>query len=212
MLDHYIGPSEDGSRPGVFFVSTRPGRPLYGLASTVYHESTPGHHFQIALEQDASDRPMIRRFSADLVGGAFAEGWGLYAERLADEMGLFEDDAERLGMLELQALRAARLVIDTGIHAFEWSRDQSIAELERAWADSRADAETEIDRYIALPGQALAYTLGQMEIVRWRREAAERSGDSFSLSGFHDRLLEIGSLPLPAIGRELAMAEDAGRA
>ncbi len=212
VLDHYIGPSEDGSRPGVFFVSTRPGRPLYGLASTVYHESTPGHHFQIALEQDASDRPMIRRFSADLVGGAFAEGWGLYAERLADEMGLFEDDAERLGMLELQALRAARLVIDTGIHAFEWSRDQSIAELERAWADSRADAETEIDRYIALPGQALAYTLGQMEIVRWRREAAERSGDSFSLSGFHDRLLEIGSLPLPAIGRELAMAEDAGRA
>jgi len=198
--------SEDGSRPGTFHVSTRPGRALYRLATTTYHESSPGHHLQVELEQQAAERPLIRRFTASLVGGAFCEGWGLYAERLADEMELFADDYERLGMLELQALRAARLVVDTGIHVFGWEREQAIATLEEAWADNRAEAEIEIDRYIAMPGQALSYTLGMLEILRWRRAAAEQGGPAFSLVAFHDQLLNLGSLPLPAIERELSAA------
>ena len=206
VLDHYVGASLDGSRPGTFYLSTRPGRSLYRLATTVYHESSPGHHLQTGLAQETTDRPMIRRFSGDLVAGAFAEGWGLYAERLADEMGLFENDMERLGMLELQALRAARLVIDTGIHAQHWTRDRAITELEDAWADNRADAETEIDRYIAMPGQATCYALGQLEIRRWRHAAEERSNTTFSLANFHDALLDLGSLPLPAMEREVAAA------
>jgi uncharacterized protein (DUF885 family) len=209
ILDYYVQPTADGSRRGTFYVSTRPGRALYRLATTVYHESSPGHHLQLALEQEADDRPLIRRFSADLVGGAFAEGWGLYAERLADEMGLFADDYERLGMLELQALRAARLVIDTGIHALGWDRERAITALEEAWADNREEAEIEIDRYIALPGQALCYTLGQLEILGWRAAGAEREGTDFSVIAFHDRLLELGSLPLTAIGRELSGATSA---
>jgi uncharacterized protein (DUF885 family) len=203
ILDYYIQAPADGSRPGTFYVSARPGRSLYQLASTAFHESSPGHHLQIALEQEAVERPMVLRFAADLVGGAFWEGWGLYAERLADEMGLFADDLERLGMLELQALRAARLVIDTGIHALGWSRERAIDFLEDAWADNRDDAQIEIDRYIALPGQALCYTLGQREIHRWRLAAAEVADPGFSLPDFHDRLLALGSLPLPTIDREL---------
>jgi uncharacterized protein (DUF885 family) len=203
ILDYYIPSTSDGSRPGTFYVSTRPGRSLYRLATTVYHESSPGHHLQVALEQEAADRPPIRRFTADLVGGAFAEGWGLYAERLSDELGLFADDDERLGMLELQALRAARLVVDTGIHALGWDRERAIGVLEEAWADDRAEAEIEIDRYIALPGQALCYTLGQLEIRRWRDEATAGNDGREALRTFHDRLLELGSLPLPALEREL---------
>jgi uncharacterized protein (DUF885 family) len=209
ILDYYIQPTADGARPGTFYVSTRPGRALYRLATTVYHESSPGHHLQVALEQEADDRPLIRRFSADLVGGAFAEGWGLYAERLADEMGLFVDDYERLGMLELQALRAVRLVIDTGIHAMGWDRERAITTLEEAWADNREEAEIEIDRYIALPGQALCYALGQLEILGWRTAAAEREGAAFSVIAFHDQLLELGSLPLPALERELSVRPSA---
>jgi len=209
VLDHYIQPTEDGSRPGTYYVSTRPGRSLYRLATTVFHESSPGHHLQVTLEQEAVDRPRILRNTADLVGGGFCEGWGLYAERLADDMGLFDDEYERMGMLELQALRAARLVVDTGIHALGWDRERAIAVLEEAWADNRADAEIEVDRYIALPGQALCYTLGQREIFRWRNEASERLGAAFDLKSFHDRLLEIGSLPLPSIERELVSSSSA---
>lgn len=209
VLDHYVQPTEDGSRPGTFYVSTRPGRSLYRLATTAFHESSPGHHLQITLEQEPVDRPRLLRNTADLVGGGFCEGWGLYAERLADDMGLFDDEYERMGMLELQSLRAARLVVDTGIHALGWDRERAIAVLEEAWADNREEAEIEIDRYIALPGQALCYTLGQLEILRWRNEASERLGPGFDLMTFHDRLLEIGSLPLPAIERELGASSNA---
>jgi uncharacterized protein (DUF885 family) len=138
-----------------------------------------------------------------MAGSAFAEGWGLYSERLADEMGLFADDAERLGMLDMQGMRAARLVVDTGIHAFGWSRERAIDLLVEAGV-SQVDAVIETDRYIALPGQALAYKIGQFEIERQRASAAERDGAAFSLSAFHDRLLSLGSLPLSALQRELA--------
>jgi len=200
----YQPPSEDGSRPGIYYVNgfELESRPRYHLATTTYHEANPGHHFQIAIEQEMGDRPSIKRFGGLLAGAAFAEGWGLYSERLADEMGLFMDDAERLGMLDAQAHRAARLIVDTGIHEFGWSRERAIAQLEEA-AVPHVDAVIETDRYITLPGQALAYKIGQFEIERLRSEAAKAESDAFSLSAFHDRLLALGSLPLRALRREL---------
>ena len=172
------------------------------MASLTYHEANPGHHFQISLEQQMTDRPALRRFGGILAGSAFCEGWGLYSERLADEMGLYVDDWERLGMLEAQGLRAGRLVTDTGIHAFGWTRERAVTTLEGIGVPS-VDAEIEIDRYISLPGQALAYMIGMIEIDRARASAAERGGSAFSLRDFHDRVLALGQLPLPAFRREM---------
>jgi uncharacterized protein (DUF885 family) len=201
----YQAPTADNTRPGIYYVNTSDlaERPLHHLATTSYHEANPGHHFQVSIEQEIEGRPALRRFAGILAGSAFIEGWGLYSERLADEMDLFVDEYERLGMLDAQGWRAARLVVDTGIHAFGWDRDQAIARLEEAGVP-HLDAVVETDRYIALPGQALAYKLGHLEIERWREEAAEREGTAFDLKGFHDRLLALGSLPLPALNRELA--------
>jgi uncharacterized protein (DUF885 family) len=201
----YQPPSADGTRKGVYYVNggDLERKPLHHLATTTYHEANPGHHFQIALEQEMGERPALRRFGGLMAGSAFAEGWGLYSERLADEMELFEDEAEHLGMLEMQGMRAARLVVDTGIHAFGWSRERAIELLESAGV-ARVDAVIETDRYITLPGQALTYKIGQFEIEQQRAAAAERDGDAFSLPGFHDRLLSLGSLPLSALRRELA--------
>jgi uncharacterized protein (DUF885 family) len=200
----YQPPSEDGSRPGVYYVNAYdlPTRPLHHMATTTYHEANPGHHFQIAIEQEIGDRPALRRFGGLMAGSAFCEGWGLYSERLADEMGLFLDDVERLGMLDAQAHRAARLIVDTGIHAFGWTREAAIAKLEEAGVP-HTDAVIETDRYITLPGQALTYKIGQFEIEHQRAEAAKRDGAAFSLSDFHDRLLGLGSIPLSALRREL---------
>jgi uncharacterized protein (DUF885 family) len=206
----YQPASEDGSRPGIYYVNgfELRDRPRHHLATTTYHEANPGHHFQIAIEQEMGDRPALRRFGGLMAGSAFAEGWGLYSERLADEMGLFADEGERLGMLDAQAHRAARLIVDTGIHALGWTRDRAIAQLEEAGVP-HTDAVIETDRYITIPGQALAYKIGQFEIERHREEAAERRGEPFSLSEFHDRLLALGSLPLPALRRELSRHVDA---
>jgi len=167
-----------------------------------YHEANPGHHFQISIDMEFSDRPRLRRFGGIEAGSAFAEGWGLYSERLAGEMGLYQDDYERLGMLDAQGWRANRLIVDTGIHALGWDREQSIDQVVQA-GPPRAAAEIEVDRYISWPGQALAYKVGQIEIERWRAEAAQRSGSAFSLKDFHDRLMALGSLPLPSLEREL---------
>jgi uncharacterized protein (DUF885 family) len=201
----YQPPSADGSRKGVYYVNAGDleGKPLHHLATTTYHEASPGHHFQITLEQEMGDRPDLRRFGGLLAGSAFAEGWGLYSERLADEMGLFEDEGERLGMLDMQGMRAVRLVVDTGIHALGWSRERSIETLESAGV-AHTDAVIETDRYITLPGQALSYKIGQFEIEQQRADAAKRAGGDFSVSDFHDRLLSLGSLPLSALRRELA--------
>jgi uncharacterized protein (DUF885 family) len=202
VLDHYVPPTADGSRPGVYYVNTIPGRPLHRLASTTYHEANPGHHLQIALELEAEDRTKIRRFGNELVASAFVEGWGLYSERLADEIGLFENDYERLGMLELQALRAMRLVVDTGIHAFGWSRERAREEMGRTGM-AADEIDIEIDRYAALPAQALTYKVGQRAIEQLRERAGERDGDLFSLKSFHDRLMALGSLPLDALEAEM---------
>ncbi len=196
--------TEDGSRPGVYYVNgfELESKPRHHLASTTYHEANPGHHFQTRLEEEMEGRPPLRRFGGFLAGSSFTEGWGLYSERLADEMGLYQDEAERLGMLDLQGMRAARLVVDTGIHALGWTRERSIATLEGAGV-SASDAAVETDRYITLPGQALSYKIGQFEIERQRAAAAEREGSAFSVAAFHDRLLALGSLPLAALRREL---------
>jgi uncharacterized protein (DUF885 family) len=200
----YFPPSGDGSRQGIYYINTGdlPERPLHQLASITYHEANPGHHFQISIEQEFADRPSLRRFGGILAGSAFAEGWGLYCERLADEMGLYVDDYERLGMLEAQGWRAVRLIVDTGIHALGWDRERAIEQMVEAGPPRQA-AEIEIDRYIAWPGQALAYMIGQLEIQRWRSEAERHRGAKFSLPDFHDRLLSVGALPLPAVQSEL---------
>jgi uncharacterized protein (DUF885 family) len=200
----YYPPAPDGSRNGIYFVNTyQPeNRPLHRLATTTYHEAVPGHHFQIALEAELEELPDFRRFGARLVGAAYPEGWGLYSERLADEMGLFETPWERLGMLDAQAWRAARLVVDTGIHAFRWDRERSI-ELLRRVGLSQLEAETETDRYIAWPGQALAYMIGMREILGLRHQLEQRDGDRFDLTGFHDAVLGHGTLSLSTLRREL---------
>ena len=200
----YNSPTEDGSRPGIYYVNTYdlPSRDLHVLAGVTAHEAIPGHHMQLALEQQFPDRPRLRRFGGMLTGSAFAEGWGLYSERLAEEMGLYLDDWERLGMLENQALRAARLITDTGIHALGWTREAAVAKLEEG-GSSHTDAVIEVDRYIAMPAQALCYMMGMIEIENARARALAREGAAFSPRDFHDRLLSLGSLPLPSLVREL---------
>jgi uncharacterized protein (DUF885 family) len=201
---YYYPPSADTTRPGTYYVNTfdLPSRTFSRLAATTYHEAIPGHHFQIALEGENTSLNSFRRFAARYAGGAYVEGWGLYAERLADEMGLYRNDAERFGMLDAQAWRAARLVVDTGMHALRWTRERSIETLLTAGL-TETDAVIETDRYIAWPAQALTYKVGQREIERLRREIAARDGEAFDLREFHDQLLGHGSLPLATLATEL---------
>ena len=200
----YFAPAVDGSRPGIYYVNTYdlPSRSYLNLASTSFHEAVPGHHFQIALQTEMTHLSAFRRMGARMAGSAYVEGWGLYSERLADEMGLYLNPAERFGMLDGQAHRAARLVADMGIHAFRWSQKRSIAQLlDAGLAETNALIET--DRYICLPAQALTYKVGQREIERLRADAAARLGSAFDLRAFHDAMLGHGTLPLATLTREL---------
>jgi uncharacterized protein (DUF885 family) len=201
---YYFPPATDGSRGGTYYANgyDLPSRKYTKLATTTYHEAVPGHHFQIALEQENPNLTTFRRLGARIVGGAYVEGWGLYSEKLADEMGLFRDDSERFGMLDAVAWRAARLVVDTGLHALRWTRQQSIDFLLQTGL-SETDATIETDRYIAWPGQALTYMIGCREIEKLRRELTARDGSRFDLRAFHDAVLAHGSLPLATLSREL---------
>ncbi len=201
---YYFPPTVDASRPGIYYVNAYdlPSRTFTKLATTTYHEAVPGHHFQIALEMENPNLNTFRRLGSRMVGGAYVEGWGLYAERLADEMGLYRSESERFGMLDAMAWRAARLVVDTGLHALRWTRQQSIDFLLDAGL-AETDAVIETDRYIAWPGQALTYKIGQREIERLRRELQARDGSAFDLRAFHDAVLGHGSLPLATLAREL---------
>ena len=201
---YYFPPSTDGSRPGIYYANgyDLPSRKYTKLASTTYHEAVPGHHFQIALEMENPNLNTFRRLGSRIVSGAYIEGWGLYSEKLADEMGLFRDDGERFGMLDAVAWRAARLVVDTGMHALRWDRQRSIDFLLDTGL-SETDAVIETDRYIAWPGQALSYMIGCREIERLRREISTRDGSNFDLRAFHDAVLGHGSLPLATLAREL---------
>jgi uncharacterized protein (DUF885 family) len=205
-LAYYQPASRDGSRPATYYVSGAEldSRPMHRLAAWTYHEANPGHHFQIALEQQAATRSPLRRFTNDFASSTFVEGWGLYAERLADEMGLYADDFERLGMLDQQAFRCARLVVDTGIHALGWTRDRAVEVLAGSGIP-RSEATIEADRYAAVPGQALTYRIGQLAITRWRDELTSPEGGR-DVRHFHDRLLSLGSLPLTALARELRVS------
>jgi uncharacterized protein (DUF885 family) len=201
---YYYPPSPDGSRPGIYYANgyDLPSRKYTKLATTTFHEAAPGHHFQITLEMENPQLNTFRRLGARMVGGAYVEGWGLYSERLADEMGLFRNEGERFGMLDAQAWRAARLVVDTGLHALRWPRQRSIDFLRSAGL-SETDAVIETDRYICWPGQALTYKVGQRAIERLRAELSARDGSSFDLRAFHDAVLGHGSLPLATLEREL---------
>ena len=200
----YYPPAVDGSRPGTYYVNAYdlPSRTYMNLATTSFHEAVPGHHFQIALQTELTDLSPFRRMGSRMAGMAYVEGWGLYSERLADEMGLYLDATERFGMLDGQAWRAARLVVDTGIHAFRWKREQAIALLREAGL-SDTDAVIETDRYICLPAQALTYKVGQRALEKLRREATEELGPAFDLRAFHDAVLGHGTLPLATLSREL---------
>ncbi len=200
----YFPPAPDGSRPGIYFINTyQPeSRPIHQVATTTYHEAVPGHHFQISIESELDELHDLRRFGSRLAGVAFTEGWGLYSERLADEMGLYDGPRERLGMLDMQAMRAARLVTDTGLHAFRWTRDEAVDFVAGAGL-SRAQAEIEVDRYICWPGQALAYMVGQREIMALRAELEARDGKHFDLQAFHDQTIGHGALPLATLRAQL---------
>ncbi|MGE5230650.1 MAG: DUF885 domain-containing protein [Deltaproteobacteria bacterium] len=195
---YYYPGSADGSRPGRYLVNTsEPGqRPRYTAEVLAFHEGVPGHHIQLALSQELP-LPSFRRYGSGST--ALVEGWALYTERLADEAGMYSGDLDRLGMLIFQSWRACRLVIDTGIHALGWTREQAVDYLLANTGLSRLDAENEVDRYIADPGQALAYRLGQREITRLRDEARKALGPRFDLRRFHDVVLGDGAVTLPIL-------------
>ncbi|GIJ56113.1 DUF885 domain-containing protein [Virgisporangium aurantiacum] len=191
---YYEPPALDGSRPGIYYVNThRVGeRHRHAGEATAFHEAVPGHHVQHTAAQGLVGLPLLRRIQEST---AFGEGWGLYAERLADEMGLYSDDLARLGMVAADSIRAARLVVDTGLHAHGWSRERATAYLRENTAMAEVDVESETDRYIADPGQALAYMVGRLEIQRLRAETAAR----LDIRAFHDTVLGNGALPLTAL-------------
>ena len=196
---YYLPPAVDGSRQGTYFLNTHePTQRRRHLAEAVaFHEAVPGHHFQLTVAQERTDLPVVRRVMIDT---AFAEGWGLYCERLADEMGLYSDDVARLGMLAADSWRSARLVVDTGIHARGWSRQRAIDWMAANTPLSLLEVTTEVDRYIAYPGQALSYMVGRHELQALRARTAERLGNAFDLKAFHDLLLSTGGLPLAVLG------------
>jgi len=194
----YMRPALDGSRPGWYYVNLyKPEvRPKYEMEVLSVHESVPGHHLQIALAQEIEGLPEFRRNSSVT---AFIEGWGLYSERLGYDMGLYKDPYSRYGQLIYDMWRAVRLVVDTGIHYFGWSRQEAIDYFKDNAAKTEADIINEIDRYIGWPGQALAYKIGQLKMLELRALAEQELGDRFDIRAFHDELLGVGAIPLDAL-------------
>jgi uncharacterized protein (DUF885 family) len=194
----------DGSKPGLYMVNLyQPEQlPRADFEAIAFHESIPGHHLQIAL---AVERPAAHRITQLFGTTSFIEGWGLYAERLADEMGLYSGDLDRLGMLSAQAWRAARLVVDTGMHAKKWTREQAIDYLRRNTALGENTIQTETDRYIIMPGQALAYMVGYREITSLRAKATAALGPRFDVRAFHDAVLGRGAVTLPMLREQIDM-------
>lgn len=194
----YQGPPQDGSRPGIFYVNTYDlsARPRYALEALYLHEATPGHHFQIALQRELDELPAFRRFGGET---AFAEGWGLYAESLGKELGVYTDPVMYFGALDAELWRSIRLVVDTGIHAKGWTREQV---LDYMYANSPAEptrAISEAERFMAIPGQALAYKIGQLRIRELRTRAEQALGDQFDVRAFHREVLKDGSVPLDVL-------------
>ncbi len=197
---YYMPGAIDGSRTGTYFLNTsKPEeRHRYAAEDIAFHEAVPGHHFQLTVAMESKDLPTARRVLHDT---ACAEGWGLYSERLADEMGLYSDDLARMGLFAADSWRASRLVVDTGLHAMGWSRQQAVDWMAEHTPLPRIEVESEVDRYASYPGQALAYMVGRREIVRLRSTAAGALGEAFDLRDFHDLVLRAGILPLAALAR-----------
>jgi uncharacterized protein (DUF885 family) len=209
---YYYAPPEDGSRPGYFYVNTyKPEtRPKYMMEALAYHEAVPGHHLQIAIQQELTNLPKFRRH-----GGytAFVEGWALYAESLSKEMGFYRDLLSDYGRLTAEAWRASRLVVDTGIHSLKWTRDQAIKFMKNNTATSEQDIVSEVDRYIAWPGQALAYKIGELRIRELRVKAENKLKKRFDIRKFHDELLNDGALPLDILQAKMTRwTTETGRA
>ena len=192
---YYYPPPRDFSRPGFFYVNTyKPElRPRFIMEALAYHEAVPGHHLQIAIMQELEDLPDLRKYEGST---AFIEGWALYAEKLAGEMGSYHDDFSEYGRLNFEIWRAVRLVVDTGLHFYKWSRDEAIKYCMENSGEETHEIEVEVDRYIAMPGQALAYKIGELKILEIREKAKKTLGPKFEIRKFHDRLLEHGALPL----------------
>jgi uncharacterized protein (DUF885 family) len=198
----YQGPSLDGKRGGVFYVNAfdLKARPRWALASLSLHEAAPGHHFQIALQRELGDLPMFRRFSRDT---AYIEGWGLYAEYLGYEMGIYKDPVARFGALDAELWRAIRLVTDTGIHSKGWTRQQTLDYMLANSPSEQTRAVSEAERFAAIPGQALAYKIGQLKIVELRKRAEKALGRKFDVKAFHDEVLKDGAVPLDVLDAKI---------
>ncbi|MCU7962833.1 DUF885 domain-containing protein [Shewanella sp. SW32] len=198
----YEAPAVDGSRPGVFYINTYnlKAQPKWGMTTLSLHEAAPGHHFQIAIKQELTGVPEFQRFSGYT---AFEEGWALYAEYLGIEMGLFTDPYQYFGKLSDEMLRAMRLVVDTGLHSKGWSREQAIQYMKDNSPMAESDIVAEVERYMAIPGQALSYKVGQLKILALRARAEKALGDKFDLKAFHDQILTSGSLPMAVMENKI---------
>jgi len=208
-IAYYEPPNPDGSKPGEYFVNVLAPetRPRFEAEVLAYHEAVPGHHLQIAIAYELP-LPAIRKYGEYV---AYVEGWGLYAERLADEMGLYSGDLDRMGVLSYDSWRAARLVVDTGIHRLGWDRETAEKFMLEQTPLAPNNVTNEVDRYINTPGQALGYKVGQLEILRLREQARKELGDRFSFPGFHDAVLGTGPTTLPVMGAAVRRWVEAAR-
>ncbi|HEX7114059.1 MAG TPA: DUF885 domain-containing protein [Steroidobacter sp.] len=199
----YQPPSADGSRPGIFYINTfnLKAQPKFGMETLSLHEAAPGHHFQVAIQQELEELPRFRRFGTGYV--AFQEGWALYAESIGRELGLFTDPYQYYGRLSDEMLRAMRLVVDTGLHTRNWTRQQAIRYMLENSSMAPSDAEAEVERYIVIPGQALGYKIGQLGISELRKKAEAALGEAFDARDFHDEVLRDGALPLQVLERKI---------
>ena len=199
---YYMPPSGDGRHPGYYYVNTFQlnSRPLYGVQALSLHEAVPGHHLQIALQQELDSLPPFRRHSHFTV---FVEGWALYAERLGLEVGFYEDPYSDFGRLTYEMWRACRLVVDTGMHYLGWTREQAISFMENNSGLSKHNIRAEVDRYIAWPGQALAYKTGELKIRELRKRAETQLGSRFDIRQFHEVVLGNGAVPLDILEQQV---------
>lgn len=198
----YMPGSPDGSRPGIFYLNTYDlsARPKYLMEALSIHEASPGHHFQISLSQEAGDIPDFRKFSLAI---AYIEGWGLYSETIGLDMGLYQDPYQYFGMLYMQIWRANRLVVDTGLHAKGWTRQQAIDFMRSNSPMTQTDVVAEVERYMAIPGQALAYMVGRMKLQALRERAEQTLGDSFDVRDFHHQVLKDGTMPMAILEQKI---------